>query len=176
MERDDMCPICLSDCMIDIVTPSGCGHKFCRNCLARWSKNHSNCPMCRIEMRPIQPKQTQSMVKQNSPSPLWGGPELSLKLKQSQYLMRPPTAAEINESRRKRRPNNQQTPSITQRDQPWRQTWCDPEALLIYNAALSTKQKKSKISHLILKILDANEPMNWERLPGLTNIVTKQSM
>ena len=129
MERDNKCPICLSVHMIDVVTPSGCGHKFCRKCLATWSKNHSNCPMCRIEMKPIQSKQTQSMVKQNSLRSPWWCPELSPKLKRSQYLMRPPTAAEISDSRRRRRSNDQQTSPVTQ-DPPRRQTGDDTGTFL----------------------------------------------
>ena len=44
------CPICLSDdCSISIIE-THCKHKFHEVCLKEWSKDHTNCPICRQEL------------------------------------------------------------------------------------------------------------------------------
>lgn len=43
------CVICLGNYEEDRGTLE-CGHTFCKDCLIRWWRNHSNCPFCRQEI------------------------------------------------------------------------------------------------------------------------------
>lgn len=47
---EEECPICLSSNDVQIVLT--CGHHYHKMCLSEWTKNHSNCPVCRFEFQP----------------------------------------------------------------------------------------------------------------------------
>ena len=49
IEGDDICTICLAELIFDKKRLQ-CGHKFHRDCILEWAKNHNNCPMCRLKI------------------------------------------------------------------------------------------------------------------------------
>lgn len=43
-----MCSICLVELLQQATcTPNSCDHQFCLECLKEWSKQQTNCPLCR---------------------------------------------------------------------------------------------------------------------------------
>ena len=46
------CPLCLETCQVPTTTL--CGHIFCWSCIAEWSSEKSECPVCRATARPQQ--------------------------------------------------------------------------------------------------------------------------
>ena len=46
------CPLCLEACRVQ--TSTLCGHIFCWSCIAEWSSDKSECPICRATTRPQQ--------------------------------------------------------------------------------------------------------------------------
>eukprot|EP00446_Apocalathium_sp_SHHI-4_P031186 CAMPEP_0177230872 /NCGR_PEP_ID=MMETSP0367-20130122/42452_1 /TAXON_ID=447022 ORGANISM="Scrippsiella hangoei-like, Strain SHHI-4" /NCGR_SAMPLE_ID=MMETSP0367 /ASSEMBLY_ACC=CAM_ASM_000362 /LENGTH=155 /DNA_ID=CAMNT_0018681343 /DNA_START=223 /DNA_END=687 /DNA_ORIENTATION=- len=44
------CPICTSTLGEDVVVRTNCSHHFHEECLARWCKNHVDCPLCRAQV------------------------------------------------------------------------------------------------------------------------------
>ncbi|KAJ8417692.1 hypothetical protein AAFF_G00225350 [Aldrovandia affinis] len=50
----EKCPICLHSFQEQpVVTPAGCQHHFCLDCLLEWSKNANSCPIDRIAFNSI---------------------------------------------------------------------------------------------------------------------------
>ena len=47
--EEEQCSICLKNISANIGNPSHCKHRFCLLCLKKWAKDHSNCPLDRIE-------------------------------------------------------------------------------------------------------------------------------
>lgn len=47
-EEDLMCIICRSTITIGSLTQ--CGHKYCKECLELWLRNHKTCPMCKYSI------------------------------------------------------------------------------------------------------------------------------
>jgi (p)ppGpp synthase/HD superfamily hydrolase len=45
LRQDDVCPICLSDIRTHVIT--SCCHHYCGDCIIRWLKSSSKCPVCR---------------------------------------------------------------------------------------------------------------------------------
>ena len=43
---DDHCSICYNDFGDDVHTTL-CGHKFCADCIHKWTTTHDTCPYCR---------------------------------------------------------------------------------------------------------------------------------
>lgn len=41
------CPVCLSEEVLRPVLLDGCEHRFCRDCILRWSRVTNLCPVCR---------------------------------------------------------------------------------------------------------------------------------
>lgn len=43
----EICPICYDEYNEIYIEKTICGHKFCKNCIRKWLKIHSECPICR---------------------------------------------------------------------------------------------------------------------------------
>ncbi|ODV84782.1 hypothetical protein CANARDRAFT_179447, partial [[Candida] arabinofermentans NRRL YB-2248] len=43
--REKVCVICR--CSIIVGTLTSCGHQYCKDCLAEWTKNNPSCPLCK---------------------------------------------------------------------------------------------------------------------------------
>ena len=102
MVSNDLCPICLSENFTDPTTLAGCRHVFCRTCIARWHAKRLECPLCRSKSSYTQPAHSHVNGSYRRPMrPERGRYDLSPKLRQSQYIMRPPTESEIKKSRQR---------------------------------------------------------------------------
>merc|ERR1712098_753982 len=47
LEANPMCPICFEELEIENLRKIKCNHIFHKDCIFRWAKEHSTCPMCR---------------------------------------------------------------------------------------------------------------------------------
>ncbi len=65
VSRDQICTICMTDGTNDQLP---CGHRFHKNCLARWLIKNSTCPTCRdpinINIKPIRLTEQQKTIIQ----------------------------------------------------------------------------------------------------------------
>jgi len=52
---DFICAICLDapPCMSEVASISGCTHRFCFDCIARWAETENKCPCCKARFQTI---------------------------------------------------------------------------------------------------------------------------
>lgn len=48
-DEDTECSICM--CEIEDKVTTSCNHAFCKECIQTWCHNHSDCPMCRKNIK-----------------------------------------------------------------------------------------------------------------------------
>lgn len=70
-----VCGICHEDDLLDIGEIDSCEHRFCHECISKWSQIESKCPFCKVRFSWITRRLLTSPLKGNvSPSgPLVGG-------------------------------------------------------------------------------------------------------
>lgn len=70
-----VCGICHEDDLLDIGEIDSCEHRFCHECISKWSQIESKCPFCKVRFSCITRRLLTSPLKGNvSPSgPLVGG-------------------------------------------------------------------------------------------------------
>lgn len=51
-EANPICSICLANCKFP-SKPDSCAHKFCYNCIKKWSRFRRFCPYCRTKFNII---------------------------------------------------------------------------------------------------------------------------
>jgi len=56
------CAICLCDIKIPGIL-DGCNHKFCFECIYKWSNVNNTCPLCREEINVIKKKESNGKIK-----------------------------------------------------------------------------------------------------------------
>ncbi|KKZ64835.1 hypothetical protein EMCG_09283 [[Emmonsia] crescens] len=70
-ESARICVICRSNFEIGVLTV--CGHKYCKDCLRFWWRQHRTCPMCKIRLKPndfhqITYKPTELVAREEKPN------------------------------------------------------------------------------------------------------------
>ena len=69
-----VCGICHEDNLLDIGEIDSCEHRFCHECISKWSQIESKCPFCKVRFSCITRRQLTSPLRGNvSPNGCLGG-------------------------------------------------------------------------------------------------------